>query len=728
MPTSDAVWGIDIGQSALKALRCSPHEQDGKLTADAFDFIEYPQILSQPDADPVTLVADALKTFLSRNNVKGDKVAVSVPGQSGLARYIKIPPVEAKKVPDLVKYEAKQQIPFALEDVIWDYQQMPGGVETEGIVLDTEVGLFAMKRDQVFKALKPFQDAGIEVDIVQLSPVAIYNFVNFDQISQVLAPAEMNGNLWVVVLSMGTDTTDLVVTNGGRMWQRSVPLGGNHFTRALTKEMKLTFAKAEHLKRNAAKAEDRRSLYQAMKSVFNDLVTEVHRSLSFFSSLEKEAEIKCVLAMGNTLKLEGLQTFLAKSLEYKVVGVESFKTLAGPTVVAAPAFRDNLLAYGVCYGLCVQALGDAKLNTNLLPREILQERLIRAKKPWAIAAAAILLFGCGISFFGYFRALDSVLPKKFANAITEIKSVDSKGQDMQAKQTAKEEEFKRIDDLGKDLINPARKRAVWLEMFKAVNQCLPQAATKAADPKAEPPADLTQRDVIFVDSLDCQYFEKLEDWFAGIKPEWENQQKIISGKAPANATPAAPDGAAPTPAPAPAGTAAAPATPAPGATAETPAGEEGPKGPGWVIEIKAHHYHNKDERNFGLQYVRTTLVKAIENKTVTIPQFVNGKVVETSLKLKDLGIGFPVTLGSGKTVSVTHPEDVQAEAREPRGGAIGGAIGRTTPITERKIDQFDFTLQFCWKETPYAQRQEDKKKAQENATAAAGQPAKNGGE
>ena len=118
MPTSNAVWGIDIGQCALKALRCVPHDDDPtRITAEAFDFIEYPKILSQPEADPVELVRDALRQFLSRNKLKGDRVAISVPGQSGLARFIKLPPVESKKIPDIVRYEARQQIPFALEDV-----------------------------------------------------------------------------------------------------------------------------------------------------------------------------------------------------------------------------------------------------------------------------------------------------------------------------------------------------------------------------------------------------------------------------------------------------------------------------------------------------------------------------------------------------------------------------------------------------------------------------------
>ena len=81
-------------------------------------------------------------------------MAISVPGQSGLARFIKLPPVESKKIPDIVRYEARQQIPFALNDVIWDYQRMGGGSEEEGFALETEVGLFAMKRDQVGPALQ----------------------------------------------------------------------------------------------------------------------------------------------------------------------------------------------------------------------------------------------------------------------------------------------------------------------------------------------------------------------------------------------------------------------------------------------------------------------------------------------------------------------------------------------------------------------------------------------
>src|SRR5690606_23307436 len=188
MAKAQGIWGIDIGHCGLKALRCKKHEDSDKLLADAFDYIEYDKILTQDEVNDPEIIGEYLRQFLSRNQVKGDRVVMSVPGHKGLARFVKLPPVESKKIPDIVKFEARQQIPFDLDDVIWDFQQMPGGSEEDGFVLESEVGLFAMKREQVTKDLRPFDASEIEVDAVQLTPLALYNWVTFDQMQDLPAP------------------------------------------------------------------------------------------------------------------------------------------------------------------------------------------------------------------------------------------------------------------------------------------------------------------------------------------------------------------------------------------------------------------------------------------------------------------------------------------------------------------------------------------------------------
>src|SRR5215510_8960369 len=172
------IWGIDVGQCALKALRVEM--KDGKVPATAVDYVEHPKILSQPDADPDQLTREALEKFLSRNEIKGDIIAISIPGQSGLARFVKLPPVEEKKITDIVRFEAKQQIPFNLEEVVWDYQKIGSGAVTDGFAMETEIGLFAMKRDMISRYLGHFQEVNVEVHLVQMAPLALCNYVSYD--------------------------------------------------------------------------------------------------------------------------------------------------------------------------------------------------------------------------------------------------------------------------------------------------------------------------------------------------------------------------------------------------------------------------------------------------------------------------------------------------------------------------------------------------------------------
>ncbi len=719
MAKSDAVWGIDIGQCAIKALRCRPADADDVIAADAFDYIEYPKILSQPDADPVELVRDALELFLSRNSVRGDKVAISVSGQSGLARFIKLPPVESKKIPDIVKYEARQQIPFALDDVVWDYQQMAGGSEEDGFALETEVGLFAMKRDQVERALKPFEDASIEVDIVQLTPLTIYNYTVFDQM-QDLPPAEQydpdNPPESVVVLSLGTDTTDLVITNGYRVWQRSVPLGGSHFTKALTKELRLTFAKAEHLKKNAAQAEDPKAVFQAMRPVFSDLLTQIQRSIGYFTSIDRGAKIGRVIALGNAMKLPGLQKYLSQNLGYPVAEVQKYRGLSGEAVAGAPAFKENLLSFAVCYGLVLQGLNKGKLSTNLLPREIVTDRLIRDKKPWAVAMVAALLLGCAINFLGHWRAWNSVAKAKFDPAIKQAVDVEGEASREKAAYDTAKAEFDQTNKMGEGLVGNVDGRLLWLELLKALDQCLPWDAT-------DRPENIMDRNEIHIREVNCEWSADLSRWYSSGVSE-RIKELMQSGAAPAAAgdpAAAAPGAATPPLVPGAPGGAAPVATP--GAPVDAPAAPDlGPKGPGWVIQLRGCHYHNNEtQESQGASYVRDTLIKNLREAKIKLLGK-DGK--ETELPIKDLGIGYPVIVSQIRRLENEAIAD--PNSAEPTRGkdAKAAAVPESKP---QIVKRFDFTLQFSWQPTPLSKRleiQEQRAKGQQTpALAVDGQPA-----
>ncbi|MDB5350850.1 MAG: type pilus assembly protein PilM [Planctomycetota bacterium] len=513
MAKIQSVWAIDIGQAALKALKLMPGEDPDTLLAEAFDFIEYPKILSQPDADAEELVREALATFLGRNEVKGSKVALGVSGQAGLVKFIKLPPVEKKRIPDIVKFEARQQIPFALEEVIWDYQQIGGdedGDDDEGFTM-AEVGLFAMKRDQINRAIMPLKNAGIEVDIVQMGPIALYNFAAFDR---KVGKGDESGS--IVYVDIGADNSDLIITDGARIWQRNVPIGGNHFTRALTKELKLTFAKAEHLKRNATKAPDPRAVFTAMRGVFNDFSSEINRSIGFYSSVNRTAKISKVVGLGNGFKLPGLQKFLQQNLSYEVEKLESFEKLTGDEVVTAPQFVENLPSFAIAYGLAAQGLGKAPMKTNLLPPEIEQVRMVRRKKPWALAASALLMLAFTFLFLSDWSAWAKATSTDFKAAVQQADTTTKNGNQLTDAFNKAKATFDAENGKGKTLVDVGSESTNWPALFQVVSRAIPDPAKQyKRDPNDPKNFDFLSKLTVHIDAIVPRYRSDVDAlWFS----------------------------------------------------------------------------------------------------------------------------------------------------------------------------------------------------------------------
>lgn len=715
MARARSVWGIDIGQSALKALRCRYVPETGRLQADAFAFIEYPKILSQPDAEPVELVREALSQFVSRHSVKGDKVALSVSGQNGLAKFIKLPPVEPKKIPDIVKYEAKQQIPFDLKDVIWDYQQLSGGSSEGGYSTDTEVGLFAMKRDQVYRALAPLQAAKIEVDLVQLSPLAVFNALLFDQ-KELLG----DGTESTVIVSMGTDTTDLVITNGQRVWQRSIPTGGSAFTKALTKEMKLTFAKAEHLKRNVAQSPDGKAAMAAMKNTFQDFASEINRSLNYYRNIDKKASITRFVGLGNPFRLPTLQKFLASQLEKPFDVITNFSRMDGAEVVNDPTFQANLASFAVCYGLVAQGVGQSRVFTNLVPKELVADRMIREKKPWAVAGLAAVMIGCMANYYLSNQAFATTQQEGFSTAMSNAQTFATKHAAVQKEITDRKDMLVKLRQDGAALVGNTEGRLNWLELYKAIMAALPVEPPPAPGPNGEPPTPkpLSEKSTLFITAVDAKQFGgasgggegEATSTGAADLAEWWTSTKIplnVAGPMGGNGSESTTEAEG--------GEGELVEEPVADATAaNADASAAGPTGPGWVVQISGYHFHNKDPNNRAAEYIRRTLVQNLKTGKIMLPTNEGDGMEEVSME--ELGISFPILRHSMRPqpVIMTDPAKLasdtvilqKAMAEPDQAPPTFGKASDGTPLAAGQVEELrcDFIVQFAWKPTPRTER------------------------
>jgi type IV pilus assembly protein PilM len=236
------VWAIDIGTCSLKALRVQP--SDDGIEVVGFDHVEHSKILSGSDISPKEkhdIIAATLRQFLSQNEVGKAPVAISIAGQNSFARFIKLPPVEPKKIPEIVQFEAVQQIPFDINEVEWDWQKMDAANSP-----DAEVGIFAIKNELISEIMDHFTRENLNVTCVQISPMALFNYLLYDR-----NDVGGNGQKATVILDMGAENSTLVICTQDSVWQRSIRIGGNTFTHAIADAFKLDFEKAEKLKRTA---------------------------------------------------------------------------------------------------------------------------------------------------------------------------------------------------------------------------------------------------------------------------------------------------------------------------------------------------------------------------------------------------------------------------------------------------------------------------------------------
>jgi type IV pilus assembly protein PilM len=110
-------WGIDIGSASVKAVKIM--DTPSGCLVDEWD-----EIPIKPNADPYhkdNRVADAVATLMISHRFGKTPVYMTISDRLLLVRSFDLPPGSEEKVADLVGYEAKQQIPFPLEQVDWTY-------------------------------------------------------------------------------------------------------------------------------------------------------------------------------------------------------------------------------------------------------------------------------------------------------------------------------------------------------------------------------------------------------------------------------------------------------------------------------------------------------------------------------------------------------------------------------------------------------------------------------
>ena len=413
---SSEVWGIALGSTDLRAVKMSRvGEQASVLEAEVI-----PYAGGEDGTDRDLQARQALQALVAKHKIRREKVAISVPGNAVFSKFITLPPVEKKRVPEIVKYESRQQIPFPIEEVVWDYQLVKSDLVAGE---DIEVALFAIRREIIQAHLANCLSAGLRPQVIQAAPLSFCNYLQHDQPSE--AP--------VAVLDVGQESAELLIIDGERYWPRSLGVGSRDLTTALQQKFQISLEKAEELRTQAVKSKQADRLFGVMKPVLQNLSGQVQRTLGFYKSQHPEVRFSKVILVGEFFDLPGIEGFFKETLRYEFARMGAPRQLALDEGLSPQEFAASAPGLGVPLGLGLQALGLGRIRTNLVPPESIQRQQQAAKRPWV--GAAVVLVGVAVECAAIRADRDrEFLDGAKTSAETQISAMERKMKDLEGAQ------------------------------------------------------------------------------------------------------------------------------------------------------------------------------------------------------------------------------------------------------------------------------------------------------
>ncbi len=326
-------------------------------------------------------IAQSLGAVVARNRISGP-AALAVPGHLALTKFVKTPSVAKEKRSKIVSFEAAENIPYPLEEVVWDHAV----VADDGF--DLEVMLTAVKFDAMQALCSAADAAGFPVERATPAGLALCHAFRYNY-PKVQEP--------VIVVNVGARTTNLLFLEGDRYYIRTLALAGNAVTQAVAEELRIDFASAETLKIQVLSGRSdlptgspsRAAVQRAATSFAQKLQLEITRSAVNHRRHSGGGAAAAVYLTGGGSLIEELPEVLHERLKLPIERYVALKNVdlsadsrAAGAEAAAPVLADLV-------GLATHLVAKNESTASLLPPQLTAALAFRKRQPMYLMAAAL---------------------------------------------------------------------------------------------------------------------------------------------------------------------------------------------------------------------------------------------------------------------------------------------------------------------------------------------------
>ncbi len=472
MANISTVLTIDIGSDTIKMAEFSC-EQGSRLVLEKFAF----EPIFVGNEDPVVVFARIYQYMIQAYGFTAKNVRVNVSGQLAFSKLNKLPELtgDDDAIARVIEFEAKQAVPYAMEEIIWDYQliqhELPRVTEFDDPAYEYEALFVAVKKDIVSSYTDVILESGKNILSVNISPIAMTNAFQ--------SCGQHDPDSCDMILNIGGQSSVLVINEGGRVFVRSIPIAGNAITQQISKEFGISFDEAEDLKRKHGfvalggayeepESEVAATISKIARNVMTRLHGEISRSINVWRSQYNGSKPSKLFIAGGGSLIQYVIDFFEEKLHLPVDYLNVFSIMTIADTVDKDHLLDVAPMFSELAGMGLRSCFETPIEINLLPDTIKTQKEIQSKKMYFYASAFIMIFSIVIFIFSV-KFLRDNNKKLLADVGVSVAETEALAKDVKKAGN----EVQSIKDNYKHLSELIAQRTTWTDIYNEIALIMP---------------------------------------------------------------------------------------------------------------------------------------------------------------------------------------------------------------------------------------------------------------
>jgi type IV pilus assembly protein PilM len=407
----------------------------------------------------------AVCEMMGELEIRGGPVSYTVAEESVFARFVKLPPIDEEKIERIIFFEAQQNVPFPIDEVVWDYQLVGGGAGEQ-----IQVILAAIKADLLEEINDAVEETGLRTAIVDLATMALYNAFRYSY-------GELSG--CSLLVDIGARTTNLLFIEPGKIFTRSVPIGGSSVTSAIAKEFNESFSAAESRKKRdgsvalAGETEgmdgDVARVSKIVRSTMTRLHSELMRSISHYCTQQQGKPPERVFLSGGGASTPSMQEFFHQKLQLPIDFFNPLRNVAVADSANPKEISRSAHLLGEPVGLALRMARHCPMELNLRPKIVFRRQEMEKRRPFLTAAA--VCFVLGFLGWGAYYARGAHVIRRTTEGLEE--KVDAMRQ-IETQMNRVRKQTTSLDNVSAPLVAAISDRSFWPLIIEELNARLPK--------------------------------------------------------------------------------------------------------------------------------------------------------------------------------------------------------------------------------------------------------------